>query len=110
MQRRQFLAASLAASAVAAVNAAVAQSPAGSTREFYLLRRYNLLSGPQLKLTESYFSGALIPALARMGMGPVGAFKLDIGQETPSYYALIPGSSIEPLAELDLRLADDADS
>jgi hypothetical protein len=110
MERRQFLAASLAASAVAAANAAIAaaQSPAGSAREFYQLRRYNLLSGPQLKATESYFSGALIPALSRMGMGPVGAFRLDIGQETPTYYLLIPGPSVEPLAELDLRLADDA--
>jgi hypothetical protein len=109
MERRQFLRASLTASAVAAANAVAAQSPAGASREFYQLRRYNLVSGPQLKLTESYFSGALIPALARMGMGPVGAFKLDIGQETPSYYVLIPGSSIETLAELDLRLTDDAE-
>jgi NIPSNAP len=109
MKRRQFLAASLAASVVAATDAAVAQSPAASVREFYQLRRYKLLNGQQLKVTENYFAGALIPALARLGMGPVGAFRLDIGQETPTYYLLIPSPSIEPLAELELRLADDAD-
>jgi hypothetical protein len=44
-----------------------------------------------------------------MGMGPVGAFKLDIGQDTPTYYALIPGPSVAALAELDLHLAHDED-
>jgi hypothetical protein len=109
MKRRQFLAASIATSAVALAGDAAAQAPAASSREFYQMRRYSLMSGPQLKLTENYFGSALIPALSRMGMGPVGAFKLDIGQDTPAYYALIPGSSVEALAELDLRLAKDAD-
>ena len=107
MQRRQFLAATLAASAVAATRRAPAQATAGGVREFYLLRRYQLKSGPELKLTENYFAAALIPALSRMGMGPVGAFKLDFGPETPAYYLLLPGASVEMLAELDLRLARD---
>jgi hypothetical protein len=109
MQRRQFFAATLAASAVAASRRAPAQATAGGAREFYLLHRYQLRSGPQLKLTEGYFAGALIPALGRMGLGPVGAFKLDIGPETPAYYLLIPGAGVEMLAELDLRLARDAE-
>jgi hypothetical protein len=109
MQRRQFLAATLAASAVAAARRTPAQTAAGGGREFYLLRRYNLLSGPELKLTENYFAGALFPALGRMGLGPSGAFKLDFGPETPAYYLLIPGFSAETLAELDLRLGLDAE-
>jgi len=108
MKRRQFLTASIAASAIAAAGDVAGQAPAASLREFYLMRRYTLLSGQQTKLTESYFGDALIPALARMGMGPIGAFKLDIGPETPAYYLLIPGPSVEALAELDLRLAGDA--
>jgi hypothetical protein len=107
MERRQFLAATLAASAAAVAPGAAAQAPAVRTREFYLLRRYNLQSGPQTRMTESYFSEALIPALGRMGMGPVGAFRLDFGTETPAFYLLIPGSSVEALAELDLRLGAD---
>jgi hypothetical protein len=108
MERRQFLTASLAASAFAAASDVAGQAPAASLREFYLMRRYTLLTGPQTKLTESYFGDALIPALARMGMGSIGAFKLDIGPETPAYYLLIPGTSVEVLAELDLRFAGDA--
>ena len=109
MQRRQFLAASIAASAFAATRDAAAQAVPAAGREFYQLRRYNLLSGQQLKITESFFSNALIPALVRLAMGPIGAFKLDIGPETPAYYLLIPCSSIDPLVTIDLRLAHDPD-
>ena len=106
MERRQFLAALLAASAAAAAAQTPALHPA-SQRNYYMLRRYNLLSGNQLKLTENYFSSALIPALTRWGIGPVGALRLDIGQETPAYYLLVSGSDINALAQLDLRLAGD---
>jgi len=107
MERRQFLAASLAAAAAAVTGEAAAQPATVKTREFYQVRRYSLMSGPQLKLTENFFSNALIPALRRMGLGPVGALKLDVGQETPTYYAIIPAPSVETLAALDLKLAED---
>ena len=45
-----------------------------------------------------------------MGLGPVGAFQLDIGEDTPAYYVLIPAPSVETLAELDLQLAKDKTS
>lgn len=105
MKRRQFIAASLATSALGLAGKTPAQPTA--PREFYAIRRYNLISGPQLALTENYFSGALIPAVTRMGMGPVGALKLDIGEQTPAYYLIVPGPSAEALATLDLRLAED---
>ncbi len=108
MQRRQFLAASLAASATALSAGASAQTSAASSREYYQIRRYQLQNGPQTKLAESYFNDALIPALSRMGIGPVGAFSLSIGQETPAYYTLIPSTSAESLVSLDLKLAQDA--
>ncbi len=113
MKRRQFLSGSVAASALAAAGplSAHAQEGAGAAaggREFYQLRRYALQSGPQTRLTEDHFSNALIPALGRMGMGPVGAFRVEIGPETPVYYLLIPGAPVQALAELDLRLVEDA--
>ncbi len=109
MERRQFLAASLAASAVALAGNGAAEAQPAVKREFYQIRRYNLKSGPQLKLTEDYFAEALIPALGRMEMGPVGAFRLDIGPETPQLYLLIPGSAPDALATLDLQLAKNED-
>ncbi len=109
MERRQFLAASVATSAVALVGGGAAQAQPTAEREYYQLRRYHLRTGPQLKLTESYLSDAFIPAVKRMGMGPVGAFKVDFGPETPAYYVIIPGPSVSALAELDMTLGKDED-
>jgi hypothetical protein len=83
-------------------------APAG-VQEFYQLRTYTLRNGPQGALCQGYFEHALIPALNRMGITPVGAFKLDIGPETPKFYVLIPSKSVETLATLDARLAQDAE-
>lgn len=107
MDRRDFLAASIAASASALTG--TAQPKPASSREYYQIRRYQLQSGPQLALTSSYFSEALIPALTRLGMGPAGAMQLTYGPETPAYYLIVPGPSAGALAELDLTLSRDAD-
>jgi NIPSNAP len=113
MERRQFLAASIAGSALALTGEAGAQTPAaapggGAGHEYYLMRRYGLQQGTQVKVTESFIGDAMIPALGRLGMGPVGAFRLDFGPETPAFYVVIPGNSLEALVELNLRLAEDA--
>lgn len=86
-----------------------AKALAKAEQEFYQLRKYTLRNGPQLRLTQEYLEKALIPALNRLEMGPVGAFKLDIGPETPSYYVLIRSSSVEALVTLDARLGSDAE-
>ena len=109
MQRRQFLAASLATSALALARNAAAQGEAKPGREFYQIRQYKLESGPQTKLAGSYIGDALIPALTRLGMGPIGAYSATFGPETPMFYVVIPGSSAEALVTADLHLAEDAD-
>jgi hypothetical protein len=107
LERRRFLTSSLAASTLAFAGKSGAQEAAGKPREYYELRKYHMQSGPQTKLTESYVSGALIPALNRMGMSPIGAFNLSIGPETPTLYVLIPSTSVEALVTADLKLALD---
>jgi len=99
----------VAASVSALSGKALAQTSASRSREYYLLRRYHFQQGPQTKLAASYIADALIPALGRLGIGPTGAFQLSIGPETPTYYVLIPSNSVETLATLDLRLAQDAE-
>jgi hypothetical protein len=107
LERRRFLASSLAASAAALTRKVVAQESNSTSREYYELRQYHMQSGPQTKLTESYVSDALIPALNRMGMSPIGAFNLTLGLETPVLYVLIPSGSLEALVTADLKLARD---
>lgn len=109
MERREFLAGSIAASTLAATGTAFSQDQGGLQQEFYQIRRYSLASGNEPKLTENYFATALIPTITRWGMGPVGAFSVVYGPETPIWYLLIPGPSVQALAELDQRLSKDAD-
>jgi hypothetical protein len=78
-------------------------------REFYQLRRYHIISGPQRKLCDDFFSGVLLPALNRLGIGPVGVFDLSIGPDTPTIYVLMPGLSAETLATVEAHLAKDAE-
>jgi hypothetical protein len=107
MERREFLTASLAASALAFAKPSEAQTSAGKQREYYEIRKYHLQSGPQTKITETYLSQALIPALNRMGIASVGAFHLDIGPETPTLYLLLPSANLETLITAELRLTQD---
>lgn len=108
MERRDFVTSAIAM-AGSVLSGGEGRAMAQSTREFYQLRKYSLLTGAQLALTQNYFEHALIPALNRMAITPVGAFKLDVGPETPTYYLLIPGSSVESLVTLQARLADDTE-
>ena len=107
MERREFLTASLATSALALANQATAQTASGKPREYYAIRRYHMQTGPQTGLTDTYISDALIPALNRLGIAPVGAFHLDIGPETPTLYLLMPCSKLETLVTAELLLAQD---
>jgi hypothetical protein len=119
MQRRKFMAASVAASALAAgktaaAHAALVQSASdtgedASGREYYQLRSYLLRSGPQVKLVNGYFEQAFIPAANRLGIRPVGVFDVVAGDRSPSLYVLIPSTSLETLAHIDARLAADSE-
>jgi NIPSNAP len=106
MNRRKFLGSSLSATALA-MNTSAQSQESGKGREYYELRRYHLQSGPQQKLVDAFMSEALIPALNRMGMSPIGAFNLYIGPETPCLYLLIPASSLDALVNAELKLAAD---
>ncbi len=105
MERRDFLTGTLAASALAVAPGVDAQTQDNQAkqREYYQIRRYFVQSGPQSSMTEKYISEALIPALAGKA-GPVGAFRLDIGPETPTFYVLIPLPTPAAAASLEVDL------
>lgn len=101
--------AAAAAGAMVAEGALAQEAGAGKgSREFYQVRRYRMQTGPQTGLVDGFVRDALIPAVNRMRCSPVGAFRLEVGEGTPSLFVLIPGSSVEVLATLDLRLREDA--
>jgi NIPSNAP len=107
LQRRHFLTSSLAAAALSMTNTESPAQPATKPKEYYELRKYQLVSGAQSTLLQGYLADALIPALNRLGFSPIGAFNLDIGPETPALYLLIPSTSVESLVTADLQLVKD---
>lgn len=107
MDRRMLVKSAMAMAGAAMTAREGDAAPASS--EFYELRKYSLRNGLQLGLTQSYFEHALIPALNRIGIASVGAFRLDIGPETPTFFLLIPSSSAETLAMLETKLKSDGE-
>ena len=108
MERRDFVKSAIA-TAGSALSGGEGRALAQPAREFYQLRKYTLRTGTQLASAQNYFEHALIPALNRMAIAPVGAFKLDVGPETPAYYLLVPATSAEALVTLDMRLEEDTE-
>ena len=106
--RRRFVQSAAAGAGASLLGvAADAQQPSG--RDYYELRTYHLRRGPHEKQMSDYFKDALVPALRRLGTGPVGVFTVLIGPDSPSYYVLIPHATMESVATLPERLAADAE-
>ena len=82
-------------------------APAASTREFYELRRVHLRRGPRQKIFDDYLRDAYLPALGRQGIGPVGAFHVMVGPESPSVWILTPFKSLDEFAALSGKLRVD---
>ncbi|MEO8078294.1 MAG: NIPSNAP family protein, partial [Acidobacteriota bacterium] len=117
MNRRDFVAATLAVSggllgrsaAAAARQAAAPPGRLARPSEYYELRRYHLRRGPQTAIVDNYWRLAALPALQRAGVGPIGAFNVMIGADSPSLYVLLVHPTLDSFASLPARLAADAE-
>ena len=116
MERRDFLTASAAAalvrppSALAEASVAgAAEGPAGVAPLLYELRRYRLRNGPPASRFSAYAKDALVPALGRLGIAPVGAWTVLFGSDSPTLHLLVPHRDAQSLLTLDARLAADGE-
>lgn len=123
LPRRDFLKATLAASAAAALGSKLsATTPAAPAREYYELRCYRLQAGTRLKadanpaLLDAYLEGAMLPALAKAGIKHPGVFtELDINKDaatsTPKVnspvWVLITHPSLESFVQVSATLNAD---
>jgi hypothetical protein len=107
MQRRAFLQGSLATVCANAASTAVA-SPEARGNLVYELRTYTL-KGVKQHILESYLSKAFLPALKRLGFGPIGVF-VEKGEPEPvKVYVLVVYPSAEEAARISSRLVQDAE-
>ncbi len=117
MDRRDFVAASLGAALVPPMTMSparggaesAAEGPALARPQLLELRRYQFRFGPMEARFAEYAKGALIPALNRAGVKPVGAFTVVFGGDTPAAYLLLPHAGPDSVASLAGRIASDAE-
>lgn len=88
--------------------AAAAREAASPASPVYELRTYALKPGKQ-PLLESYLSQAWLPALHRLGFGPIGVFVEKSAQEPANVYVLTVFPSADEAARLWTRLDADKD-
>jgi hypothetical protein len=105
MERRDLIASALGLASMA--RSADAAPAVPRSRDFYELRRYRLRMGPHQGQLDAYMQEALLPALRRLGLGPIGAFGVSLGAEAPSLYLLIPHPTAQSFATLGDRLEQD---
>lgn len=109
MKRRTFVGASVAALSSAA--AALGADPKPAAAELYELRTYTLKPAKQ-PLLDEYLSKAFIPAVTRLGAGPVGVFTdadAPFNRGTPLMIVtvLIVHPTADTVAALPAKLAAD---
>jgi len=123
MDRRTFLKSTLATSAVHSLaSGAPGGSAGGMEREFYELRCYRMHAGTRLTTAvnperlHGYLAGALLPALKKHRVGPVGVFtELTVDKATGSsaplvhspVWMLTPFSSMEAFVRTSMETVHD---
>jgi hypothetical protein len=106
MKRRTFLAASgLAAAGPLSQFAGAADHPSGG-KQYLELRRYALASAEKQAAFDTFLAEAAIPALKRLGIGPVGVFKAAEGDDV-GLWVLVPHASLESVAVANTKMLAD---
>jgi len=113
MERRAFLAASTAAALTSsdalAGGTAAAQAGTPPRPQILELRRYRLRQGALAARFAAYAKDALVPALGRAGLAPVGAWTVAVGPDQPTVNLLLPHPDAESVVTLAARLDADAE-
>lgn len=98
---------------LAAVIAAICSAPANAAetamdKQFYEVRTYQLGASGDEAALDQYLSEALLPALKKLGIGPVGAFHDPEAKEGERQLILvIPYKTPNQLVEIEQQLASD---
>lgn len=80
-----------------------------ATPQILELRRYQFLMGPMGTRHAEYAKTALVPAMNRSGVRPVGAFSVSVGSQLPATYMLLAHPNAESAVTLGGRLTQDAE-
>jgi len=104
MDRRGFLAAGLGGVAGAGSLATAGENKDNDGREYYELRKYHLLNRATTGTLTKFLRDVGIPAMNRIGIGPVGVFNVVYGPNNPTLYVLLVHKSLESVVHTSTRL------
>jgi len=77
-------------------------------REYFEFRQYRLHTGSKKNLLGNFLRKVGIPAMNRIGIGPVGVFNAVYGPSSPTLYVMLVHKSLDSVANSSERLlADD---
>ncbi len=106
MNRREFLTTS-GAVGMAGMSSLAVGGDAGA-REYFEFRQYRLHTGSKKNQVGNFLNKVGIPALNRIGIGPVGVFTAMYGPSAPTLYVMLVHKSLESVMTSSERLlADD---
>jgi len=102
MNRREFVAASCLAAAAPVAGMAASKGH----RKYLELRHYEIASPDKQKMFDDFLAKAAVPALKRLGIGPVGVFKM-AQDENADLWVLIPHDSLESVITTNTKMLAD---
>jgi NIPSNAP protein len=105
MKRREFLAASCVAGLTGLKGASGMTYSGVASRDYYELRKYTLETQGQKTGFDSFMAEAMIPALNRIGINPVGVFEPEEGIEF--VYVLLRHKTMDSIATATQKLLAD---
>jgi len=107
MKRRDFLAAASVAPLTGLISLAAAEAGNGK-QQYFEFRQYHLNVGSKKNLLGNFLREVGIPAMNRIGIGPVGVFNAMYGPNKPTLYVLMVHKSLDTVVNsASMLLADD---
>jgi len=106
MKRREFLTAA-SVPIIAGMSSLAAAEDEDDKREYFEWRQYRLHVGSKKRLLGDFLRKVGIPAMNRIGIGPVGVFNAMYGPNSPTLYVLLVHKSLESVINsASLLMAD----
>ena len=109
MKRREFLAVSAFAAAAGIGGQASGEDGAGESKQYLELRHYEFASAEKRAGFELFLGGAAVPALNRLGIGPVGVFVGEDEKEEAGMWVLLPHRTLESVMTSNTKMLGDAE-
>jgi hypothetical protein len=107
MKRRDFLAAAGFAP-IAGISSLAVTEAGDSKQQYFEFRQYHLNVGSKKDLVGDFLQNIGIPAMNRIGIGPVGVFTAMYGPNSPTLYVLMVHKSLETVVNsASMLLADE---